>query len=160
MKGRKPGISGPKVPLKVVGSDVDAPLEITRNKAEIRIPEAPGFMSDEARRVWDELAPHVVAKGHWAAQYAYQFAGYCESVANFIAATGDLATMGSYFQTKTRNGVQEKKRAAWGQQQEALQQMQRLSAAFGLSPVDSTRLEGNGQGDLFEDILAQINGTD
>ncbi|MBL4761782.1 MAG: P27 family phage terminase small subunit [Gammaproteobacteria bacterium] len=157
MKGKKPDIPKKGVPLKVVQSVTQ--LQSTAVKDGISIPEAPNFMSEEARRVWDELTPFVVAKGHWEPQYTYQFAGYCESAANFILATGDIAAMGRYFMTQTRNGEQEKKRAAWGQQQEALSQMQRLAAVFGLSPVDAGRLNGEGQGDLFDDALAQLNGT-
>ena len=157
MKGKKPDIPKKGVPLKIVGGENILPT--TEAKAEMRIPDAPDFMSEEARRVWDELTPHVVAKGHWEAQYIYQFAGYCESVSNFITSTADIEMMGRYFSTKTRNGEQEKKRAAWGQQQEALSQMQRLSAVFGLSPVDAGRLNGEGQGDLFDDVLAQLNAS-
>jgi phage terminase small subunit len=109
MKGEKPRIPKKGVPFKVVGGEgITASTPTAQANADIRIPDAPDFMSEEARRVWDELTPHVVGKGHWEAQYVYQFAGYCESVSNFIAATGDIALMGSYFETKTRNGIQEK----------------------------------------------------
>jgi phage terminase small subunit len=94
-------------------------------------------------------------------QYTYQFAAYCEAVAAFIETTGCIAVEGRYFETKTRNGKQQKKTASWGQQQEAIATMGRLSALFGLSPVDEARLKVTGQGDLFDDLLKQLkNGSD
>lgn len=120
------------------------------------VPEPLDWMTDKARDVWAELAGHLVAKDRLAPQYVYQFAGYCESVANFYKATACLAVAGYYFDTKTRNGLQQKKVAMWSVQQEALSAMMRFSALFGLSPVDEARLGAGGQGDLFKDLLDQI----
>lgn len=125
------------------------------------VPDAPEFMSDEARRVWDELAGVLVSKGRLEPEYTYQFAAYCEAVAAFIETTACIAMEGRYFETKTRNGRQQKKTASWGQQQEAIATMGRLSALFGLSPVDAARLKVTGQGDLFKVMMDQLrNGTD
>lgn len=125
------------------------------------VPESPEWMTEKAREVWDELAGHLVAKNRLEPQYQYQFAAYCESVANFYNATACLATEGYYFETQTRNGRQQKKVAMWSVQQEAISTMTRLSALFGLSPVDEARLKSGGQGDLFNDLIAQLkNGPD
>ncbi len=144
MKGRKPSLPPNVIPMK--------------GDAQIRkpVPEAPEFMTTEARRVWDELAGDLVAQDRLKPSYIYQFASYCESVANFIAATAVLALEGYYFETQTRNGRQQKKIAMWGVQQEAIASMARLSALFGLSPVDEARLKGGNQGDLFDDVLRQL----
>mgnify|MGYP001168764032 CR=1 FL=1 len=144
MKGRKPNLPPNVIPMK--------------GDAQIRkpVPEAPEFMTDQARRVWEELAGDLVAKDRLQPLYLYQFASYCESVANFINATAVLALEGYYFTTETRNGRQQKKVAMWGVQQEAIASMARLSALFGLSPVDEARLKGGAQGDLFEDVLRQL----
>lgn len=143
MKGAKPALDN-VVPMK---GDMTA-----------TVPDAPEFMSEDARRVWDELAHVLVSKDRLKPHYQYQFASYCEAVANFIHATADIATMGKYYSVKTRNGMQEKKRAAWGQQQESMNQMRRDAALFGLTPVDERRLAGSGQGDLFDEILRKLNG--
>ncbi len=143
MKGKKPSLEN-VVPMK---ADLAKP-----------VPVAPDFLGNTARDVWDELAPALVAKDRLDPLYQYQFGCYCENVAAFIAATNDLALHGYYYETKTRNGEQQKKRAAWGQQQEAMNQMRRDAALFGLSPVDDTRLSGGGQGDLFDDMMAQLKG--
>jgi hypothetical protein len=49
----------------------------------------------------------------------------------------------------------------WSVQQESLSAMTRLSALFGLSPVDDARLKsGGGQGDLFDRLMEQLkNGS-
>lgn len=144
MQGKKPNLKN-VIPMKG---------DMTRH-----VPEAPEFLDDEARRVWDELAPELVRKDRLEPLYSYQFASYCTCVSNFISATACLALEGLYYETRTRNGVQQKKRAAWGIQQEALAGMRRDSALFGLSPVDAARLSGEGQGDLFDEVMKQINGT-
>lgn len=148
MKGRKPDLPPNVIPMK--------------GDAQIMkpVPEAPEWMRDNARRVWEELAGQLVSKDRLQPLYVPQFAAYCESVGSFMDATACLAIEGYYFETKTRNGLQQKKRAMWGVQQEAIAAMMRLSALFGLSPVDDARLKGGGQGDLFEQVMAQLrNGT-
>ncbi len=148
MKGRKPNLPPNVIPMKGDG------------QFSKPVPEAPEFMRDEARKVWEELAGELVSKDRLQPLYLYQFASYCESVASFIEATACLALEGYYFETQTRNGKQQKKRAMWGVQQEAMAAMSRLSALFGLSPVDEARLKGGAQGDLFDDIMRQLqNGT-
>lgn len=144
MKGRKPNLPPNVIPMK------------GDQKIMKPVPDAPEFMRDEARKVWDELAGELVSKDRLQPLYLYSFASYCESVASFIEATACLAVAGYYFETKTRNGLQQKKRAMWGVQQEAIAAMTRLSALFGLSPVDEARLKGGGQGDLFEDVMRQL----
>ena len=142
MKGRKPEL-GNVLPFK---GDMAARV----------VPEPLDWMTEKAREVWGELAGYLVAKDRLQPQYLYQFAGYCESVANFFNATACLAVEGYWFETETRNGKQQKKVAMWSVQQEALAQMTRLSALFGLSPVDEARLKVGGQGDLFADLMATL----
>jgi P27 family predicted phage terminase small subunit len=143
MKGAKPKVSN-VVPM--------------RGDALGHVPEAPDWMSHEGREVWERLAPIMVARKRLEPHFEDTFAAYCESVAAFIRCTGDVAIMGSYYSVKTRNGMQEKHRAVFTQQQAALSNMQRLSSLFGMSPVDESRLKIGGQGDLFDEILAKLDG--
>ena len=145
MQGRKPEL-GNVIPMK-------AEFALERP-----VPPAPEFMSDEGRRVWDDLAPHLVKLDRLKPIYELQFAAYCESAADFIRFTGEIAAFGSWFVTETRNGKQEKKRATWGQRNDALSNMQRLATVFGLTPVDERRLDSGGQGDLFADLMAELKG--
>ena len=143
MKGSKPKVDN-VIPMK---GDVVRP-----------VPDAPEFMTSEGRDVWGRLAPVMMAKNRLEPHYEDMFAGYCEAVADFIRHTGDLAAMGSYYQTKTRNGLQEKKRAAWGQRQDALATMQRIGALFGMSPVDEQRISNGAQGSFLDELEKALSG--
>ncbi|WP_322889318.1 MULTISPECIES: P27 family phage terminase small subunit [unclassified Yoonia] len=146
MKGRKPQPSN-VIPMK--------------GAAPRHAPEAPEFLSEQGRKVWEELAPVMVMKDRLEPHHVYQFAAYCESVSNFIAATHALACEGMYYDTITRNGKQQKITAASRLQEGAMATMRQNGALFGLSPVDDARLKSGAQGDLFADVLDQLkNGTD
>lgn len=145
MKGRKPNLQN-VVPMKG---------DMARH-----VPEAPLFLRDEARRVWEELAPVVAGKDRLLPEYIYQFASYCENVHSFIEATTVLALEGTFYEVKTRNGLQKKRNPAAVHQSEAMNAMRRDSALFGMSPVDAARLEVGAQGDLFDQVMNQLNGTD
>lgn len=145
MKGRKPNLHN-VVPMK---GDIQK-----------EVPEAPDFLDDLARDVWDELAPELVKKGRLELLFKYQFGSYCAAVSNFISATNTLALEGLFYETgKGRNGNQRRKHPALTLQETAMASMRRDSALFGLSPVDAARLEGGGQGDLFDEVMKQLNGT-
>ncbi|WP_276946676.1 P27 family phage terminase small subunit [Haematobacter massiliensis] len=123
-----------------------------------RVPDAPEWMSAEGREVWERLAPAMVTKQRLADHFADPFAVYCESVADVIRFTGDLAAFGTWYEVDTRNGKQQKKRAVWGQRQDAISVMNALGARFGMTPVDEARLATGGQGDLFDEINRTLNG--
>ncbi|WYK06403.1 P27 family phage terminase small subunit [Cereibacter sphaeroides f. sp. denitrificans] len=145
MRGQKPKVSN-VIPMK---GDLSAP-----------VPEAPGWMSAEGREVWDRLAPVLVAKKRLEPAFEDPFAVYCEAVADVIRFTGDIAAFGSWYEVETRNGRQQKKRAVWGQRQDAIAVMNQLAARFGLTPVDEARVRVTGQGDLFDEILKTLDGAD
>ncbi len=141
MKGRKPVLSN-VLPFK--------------GETASHVPEAPEWLTSQAREVWGELAAILVGKDRLRPEYSYQFAAYCQAVASYYDATACLAVEGYYYETVTRNGLQQKKRQMWGIQQDSLAAMLRLSALFGLSPVDEARLKSGGQGDLFRDLMEQL----
>ncbi|MDB6177926.1 P27 family phage terminase small subunit [Paracoccus sp. Z330] len=146
MRGSKPSLDN-VVPMK-------------GDMAARHIPEPLPHMAGRSVEVWKELAPLLVAKDRLDPLYLYQFASYCEAVANFIDATYSIGMEGMYYEVETRNGRQQKATAASRAQQEAMNQMRRDSALFGLSPVDAARISAGAQGDLFEDIMRKIDGTD
>jgi P27 family predicted phage terminase small subunit len=145
MQGRKPEL-GNVIPMK-------AEFDVLRP-----VPPAPDFMSDEGRKVWDDLTPYLIKLDRLKPEFELQFAAYCEAAGDFIRFTGEIAAFGSFFITETRNGKQEKKRATWGQRKDAMEIMLRLSALFGLTPVDERRLAVSGQGDLFERMMRELKG--
>lgn len=144
MKGAKPKPIGNVVPMR---GDIEKPVA-----------EAPEMMTEEGKAVWSDLSPTLAKQDRLAHEFRYQFMSYCEAVATFIAATNEVALHGMWYETTTRNGVQQKKTAAWSMQQEAMNQMRRDSALFGLTPVDAARLSSGGQGDLFDQLSKALNG--
>jgi P27 family predicted phage terminase small subunit len=145
MKGRKPDLQN-VIPMK---GDIQK-----------EIPTAPDFLDDIARDVWDELVPELVKKERMELLYKYQFASYCAAVSNFITSTNTVAMEGQFYDTgEGRNGNQKRKHPALTLQETAMTAMRRDAALFGLSPVDAARLGDGGQGDLFDQVLAQLNGT-
>jgi P27 family predicted phage terminase small subunit len=146
MKGRKPNLEN-VIPMK---GDIQK-----------EIPAAPDFLDDIARDVWDELVPELVRKDRMALLFKYQFASYCAAVSNFITSTNTVAMEGQFYDTgKGRNGNQKRKHPALTLQETAMSTMRRDAALFGLSPVDEARLGAGDQGDLFDQVMAQLNGTD
>jgi len=143
MKGAKPDL-GNVIPMKGdAGDPVPDPLD---------------FMTELGKEVWGDLAPELARMGRLKIHFRHQFASYCEACANFIRATNEIELHGVWYETKTRNGTQQKKSAAWTTQQESMNQMRRDSALFGLSPVDEARIGAGGQGDLFDELMAQLKG--
>ncbi|ETA53972.1 P27 family phage terminase small subunit [Ponticoccus alexandrii] len=145
MKGAKPQL-GNVVPMK---GDMPKP-----------VPEPHDLMSDAGKDVWLRLAPAMVAKDRLAPHHEDMFAAYCEAVADVIELTSNIAVAGRTYTVKTRNGLQQKKTADWQARLDALSVMRQMGALFGMSPVDDNRLSNGGQGDLFDDIMRQLNGPD
>jgi P27 family predicted phage terminase small subunit len=146
MKGRKPDLQN-VIPMK--------------GNIEKKIPAAPEWLGNLARDVWDELVPELVKKDRMELLYKFQFASYCEAVANFITSTNTIAMEGHFYDTGVgRNGNQKRQHPSLKLQETSMNAMRRESALFGLSPVDEARLGAGGQGDLFDQVMAQLNGTD
>ncbi|PJE26822.1 Phage terminase, small subunit [Pseudooceanicola antarcticus] len=144
MKGKKPTLDN-VVPMK---GDTYRPT-----------PPAPEwFPHPEAVEAWEHLAPVMIAKNRLEPHHEDLFAAYCVAVGDFIRFSGELALTGNYYEVKTRNGLQEKKRAAWGQRQDALATMQRIGALYGMSPVDEARLGNGGQGSFLEELEKAMRG--
>lgn len=146
MKGRKPNLRN-VVPMK--------------GEFKKEVPEPPYVLDDISRSVWDEMVPELVRRDRFDPLYRYQFAAYCAAVSKFLQATNDMAMEGLTYETgKGRNGNQRRPNPVIATQSGAIGEMNRASALFGLSPVDAARLEGGGQGDLFDEVMKQLNGTD
>lgn len=145
MKGAKPQLDN-VVPMK--GDSVR------------QAPPAPDLMSDAGKVVWERLASVLIAKGRLEPHHEDMFMAYCEAVADVIELTSNIVMSGRTYEVKTRNGLQQKKTADWQARQDALANMRQLGALFGMSPVDDARLQGGGQGDLFDDLMKKLDGSD
>ncbi len=145
MRGAKPSLDN-VIPMK--------------GDAVRRAPSAPNHLDDQGREVWERLAPVLVNKGRLESEYEDAFGAYCALAGHVVTMCHDLAMMGSYYEVETRNGKQQKHRAAWVQLTQAIQGMNQLAARFGLTPVDEARLKSGGQGDLFDELLKKLDGAD
>lgn len=143
MKGRKPNMDN-VVPM--------------REEMPKPVPAAHDLMSEPAKAVWERLAPELVKFDRLKPHFEDIFAAYCESVADVIELTSNIALEGRTYAVKTRNGMQQKKTANWQARQDALANMRQLGALFGMTPVDEARLSTGAQGDLFDDLLRQLRG--
>ena len=81
-------------------------------------------------------------------------------MADVIELSSNIALEGRTYSVMTRNGLQQKKTANWQARQDALANLRQLGALFGMTPVDEARLSSGGQGDLFDDLLRQLRGSD
>ena len=145
MRGAKPNLEN-VIPMK--------------GSATRRAPDAPGHLDEHAREVWERLAPVLVNKGRLEPEYEDAFGAYCVMAGHVVAMAHEVAMMGSWYEAKTRNGMQQKHRAAWVQLTQAVQGMNQLAARFGLTPVDEARLKSGGQGDLFDELMRTLDGPD
>ncbi|WP_407496827.1 P27 family phage terminase small subunit [Pseudooceanicola sp. MF1-13] len=145
MKGAKPKVTN-VIPMK--------------GNAPKPVPPAPDLMSEGGKKVWDRLAPEMVQRDRLEPHYEDMFAAYCEAVADFIELTSNIAVTGRTYTVETRNGLQQKKTSDWQSRQDALGNMTRLGAMFGMTPVDDARLSAGGQMDLFAEIERKLRGTD
>lgn len=145
MKGQTPKL-GNVIPMR---GDVQKP-----------VPPAPDLLSEGAKKVWDRLAPEMVRKERLEPIYEDIFAQFCEAANDVIELSSIIAMDGRTYTVETRNGLQQKKTAAWQARLDALATLKALGGLFGMSPVDDKRLANPGQADLFENVAAMLNGTD
>lgn len=96
----------------------------------------PVAIPDAAKEVWQRLAPDLMDKKVLTAWDVDQFAAYCVSVAQYNECR---ERMGDQYVVEGSMG-QMVKSPYWAQMNEALMQMMRLSARFGLTPADRAGL--------------------
>ena len=96
MKGRKPSMEN-VVPM--------------REEMPKPVPAPHDLMSDAAKEVWERLAPELVKFDRLKPHFEDIFAAYCESVADVIELSSNIALEGRTYSVQTRNGMQQKKTA-------------------------------------------------
>lgn len=103
--------------------------------------EPPSDLPEEAREVWARLAPDLVDKKVLTSWDVDLFGAFCLAKAQYDAIRG---LMGTEY-TVTGSMGQMVKSPYWVEMNEALQQMLRLSARFGLTPADRAGLAVSGE---------------
>ena len=144
MKGKKPGLDN-VIPMK--------------GTAPRPVPPPPDLMAEGAKKVWERLAPEMVRLGRLEPIYEDNFAVVCCAVNDVMELQTVIDMEGRTYTVKTRNGMQQKKTAAWQAQLDALATLRQFGAFFGMTPVDDKRLANTDQGDLFAMLKEGLNAT-
>ena len=97
----------------------------------------PRWLSRRARAQWRRLAPTLEACGLLTAADETAFAGYCDAVANYIAATRKVEREGQIIESPQGPRV-----APWVRAQgDYLEKIIKLGQRFGLTPSDRTGIK-------------------
>jgi P27 family predicted phage terminase small subunit len=115
---------------------------------------APGELSDDARAIWDQLAPDLIRVGVLTTWDVPAFVIVCEALARYQAAT--KLVNGSALLVQGPNGLV--KNPALMVQREAEATFAQYGARFGLTPSDRSQLKvdppGAGSGSGAERLLS------
>jgi P27 family predicted phage terminase small subunit len=116
------------------------------------LPLCPEWLPDEAKRVWNGLAPDLNRAGLLASPDAAKFAAFCLAVANLRSAVEELQSKGTYIPTDKGNIVQH---PAVGVMHRSMELIGRLGGDFGLDPAARSRIQATPPGD-DEDELGEF----
>ncbi|HLU76136.1 MAG TPA: phage terminase small subunit P27 family [Nonomuraea sp.] len=138
---------GHKKPRALAAVEGDRPDRINFDEpvpadGEVR---APDRLSDEARAVWDRIAPDLVARKVLTPWDVDSFATFCDAVARHRRAAARLDADGEV--VEGHRGVAAKN-PWWQIWRDAADVMVKMGSRFGLNPADRTQLSvGGDEGD-------------
>lgn len=110
-------------------------------RPETEIPDAPEWLSDEARAEWDRITPHLQKLGLVSSLDRAVLTAYCVAWSDFVWAEGRIIELGGDAGRiiKTHSGYQQVS-ALWTIKGNALDRLSRFAADFGLSPSARSRV--------------------
>ncbi|MFI6609292.1 phage terminase small subunit P27 family [Streptomyces sp. NPDC050507] len=127
----------PTAVKRLEGNPGGRPLNESEPRPPAGVPDPPEWLSETALEEWRRLVPLLVKMRVLTMADRNALAAYCESYSQFVAAT--LAVRdGGVLVDSYRGGVA--KNPAVQVARDALEQMNRWGAKFGLSPADRARL--------------------
>lgn len=138
----KRGAPGKPTVLRVL--DGDRPSRINRDEpvpAEGGPVEPTIVLSDEARAVWDRLAPDLMAKKVLTAWDADAFTTFCATAATYKDASEQLAVEGMVARGAAGGVI---KSPYWQIMRDCVGVMTTIGARFGLTPSDRAQLKIGG----------------
>lgn len=143
MKGRKPA-SDNVVPLTdedVRGANFEAR---GRQRARELKPEGLPFT---VAAIWDRLAPALCdpRKNRLNETNVFMFEQLCWTIERHERLRVDVRDGGETYESKTRNGMQQKARPEVGQLNETWRQIRGLASDFGMTPAAERGLQNGGQ---------------
>ena len=105
----------------------------------------PPYLSEEAKRKWHELAPHLLAMGILSGADVDMLAAYCECFARWRRLAQMAAASPPVFRRKGAAGDDETvlvKNPLWGQVRDAEAALRNMAREFGLTPSARAGLHG------------------
>ena len=119
-------------------------------------PRVPSHLSDEARKVWGYLAPRLFELGLLTELDREALGMYCESCARWVEAKAQIKKSGLVLKTINGNLVQNPYLSIANKAQE---QMIKLGAEFGLSPVARVGLPAQKEDDPLDAAFEALFGA-
>jgi P27 family predicted phage terminase small subunit len=121
---------------------------------ELGIPTRPEWLLTEAKREWNRVVPELARLGLLAKVDRALIAAYCQCWARYVEAQKDIAENGSTF---TTDKGYEGPRPSVGIATKTLEKLSMLSAKFGFTPSDRSRLRAPEveRKDPFEEFLRE-----
>lgn len=138
----KRGIPPKPTALRVL--DGDRPSRINREEPSPAVAEviAPTVdLDDDARAVWDRLAPDLIAKKVLTAWDADAFTTFCATAATYQEAARELAANGMVARGAAGGVI---KSPYWQIMRDCIGVMTTIGARFGLTPSDRAQLKIGG----------------
>jgi P27 family predicted phage terminase small subunit len=116
-------------------------------KVDIAVPDAPDWLSDEAKAAWDELATVLAPMMVVSPSDAISLAQLAEYLAQWKKATAALKRYGEVMPTRDESGkIVGFRRSPWvAMQMEYGLMLRRLMAEFGMTPSARARLGNNAE---------------
>lgn len=142
--------------LKVVRGDRESRINRSEPKPRDGAAAAPGWLSDDARAVWDRLAPDLIKQRVLTDWDVDAFAAFCSAVVVHREAAADVERNGTNITVVDRelsNGTllfTTRKNPAWQVARESAQLITTLGGRFGLNPSDRASLTMKGDDDSGE----------
>lgn len=124
--------------------------------------EAPEWISEAGRKVWDRLAPRLVQLKLLTRTDAETFGRYCQNFARWLKMQTRLDELGEVYEIETASGLVRRADPAYMIADRLEKQLTTAEANFGLNPAERQRLfaaraagASAGLGDLFGDRAGQ-----
>lgn len=136
-----------------VGSD---PVDVVAADATLARIDAPDWLSEAGREVWNRLAPRLVSLKLLSPTDTETFGRYCKNFARWLKMQKRLDELGEIYEIETASGVVRRADPAFLIGDRLERQLVSAEAMFGLNPAERQRIfaaraagTGKGDPDLF-----------
>lgn len=146
-KGRKPTPASLKV---VTGNPGKRPIKHGL-AAENEAPPPPDRLSAEALEIWHSTVPQLHRLGVLARVDQHQIAVYCEVVARYYRALGEVQRLGEVYETQGKNGPMLRVNPYVKIARDCEVTIKNYASEWGMTAVARMRLGDPKQPDLFGD---------